>query len=114
MLEELKAVRIIEIDNKTQNIIAQGFEFDSHRFSLSLPAQINWSGLVTLQSILTWPMKVTTWDDMEYTLTLENLLYFIGTGKDVITGAIDSGRALKVEINNATTVEELNAIIDSR
>jgi hypothetical protein len=114
LLEEKKKIRIVEIDKRTQDIIAEGFEFDSHQFSLSLNAQINWSGLLTLQSMLTWPMAVTTFDDNEYVLELSNLPSFIATGKAVILNAINTGRAIKVQVNAATTLEELNAIVDTR
>lgn len=113
-LDDNKKRKIQEIDKKTTEIISRGFIFDGHAFSLSLAAQLNWSGLVTLESLLTWPMTITTIDDGAYSLSQANLLYFIGTGKNLITSTLDSGRTLKIAINSSTTQEELNAIIDSR
>jgi len=37
-LESLKNKKIIQIDKNTQKIISDGFVFDSHTFSLSIPA----------------------------------------------------------------------------
>lgn len=113
-LTENKKKRIKEVDRRTQEIISNGFTFDSNQFSLSIEAQINWSGLVTLESLLTWPMTITTKVDGSYLLAQSDLLYFIGTGKTVITTTLDSGRTLKISINNATTQAELDAIVDSR
>lgn len=113
-LEKNKIDRIHEIDYKTQKIISNGFTFDSNQFSLSIEAQINWSGLVTLESLLTWPMTLTTKGDGSYSLAQANLLYFIGTGKTVITTTLDSGRTLKIAVNNSTTQAGLDAVIDSR
>lgn len=113
-LTENKKKRIKEVDRRTQEIISSGFTFDSNQFSLSIEAQINWSGLVTLENLLTWPMNITTKGDGTYALSQSNLLYFIGTGKTVITNTLDSGRTLKISVNNTTTQAALDVIVDSR
>lgn len=113
-LEEKKRSRIIQIDIRTQCIIAEGFTFDSHQFSLSIPAQINWSGILLFKDLLSWPMNVTTLDDQEYSLTMDNLLYFMGSGTSVIKNAVDSGRALKLQVRAATSQAELDDVVDDR
>ena len=113
-LEENKAALIRKIDEKTQYLISQGFSFDGQQFSLSEPAQINWLGLKTLQDAITWPMEITTKGDGVYSLSEQNLIYFLGTGKAVIQGHIDSGRDLKIAIIEATTQAELSAVVDER
>lgn len=113
-LDFKKNQRIAEVDAKTQYLISQGFEFDSTQFSLSLPAQVNWSGMMTLQALLTWPMSITTLDDGEYSLAEEDLVAFIATGKTVITNNLDAGRSLKLQIKAATSLTELDAIVDNR
>lgn len=113
-LSDNKASRIIEIDNRTDDIIAVGFPFDNQTFSLSLEAQMNWSGLYTFRSIFSWPMGVTTLTNTTYELAEESLIPFIVTASTVIATAIGTGRALKIAINAATTQEELDAVVDSR
>lgn len=113
-LENKKNKKIKRIDERTQYLISQGFEFDNNQFSLSEPAQINWLGLKTLQDVVTWPIEITTKSDGAYSLTEANLIYFLGTGKATIQAHLDSGRALKVVIGEATTQAELDAAVDER
>ena len=113
-LEVLKDKMIVEIDRKTQSIISNGFVFDSHTFSLSIPAQINWTGLLTFENLLSWPMAVTTIDDQEYVLAQSSLLYFLNAGTTVIATTIASGRNLKLSVKAATSLADLDAIVDSR
>jgi hypothetical protein len=113
-LEDVQADKIKSIDTKTVSLIGQGFTFDGKQFSLSQAAQLNWLGLKSLEALITWPIAVTTKGDGEYSLAQGNLNYFIGTGKAVVQAHLDSGRALKLQVNAATTVEQVNAVIDSR
>lgn len=113
-LDDNKAAKIIEIDKHTDAIIAQGFGYDSNRFSLSIEAQMNWSGLYTFQSIFSWPMGVTTLDNTTYELAQANLIPFIVTASTVIATAIGSGRALKIAVNAAADQAALDAVVDSR
>lgn len=113
-LDDNKAVRIIQIDKRTDAIIAAGFLYDGNTFSLSTQAQMNWMGLYTLKDLQTWPIGVTTAANETYQLALLNLVAFIATGSQVIKNAVGSGRALKIAINAATTQEELDAIVDTR
>jgi len=63
---------------------------------------------------MSWPKALTTKCDMEYLLAEEDLDACIGTGLAVVNGYLDSGRALKISTNAATTQEELDAIVDNR
>lgn len=109
-----KAAKNAEIDARTQEIISGGFTFDGHVFSLSIRAQTNWLGLLTLKDLFAWPCNVTTDDDLQYSLALANLIPFIGTGSGTVASAISSGRALKLQVNAAETLEEIDAVTDSR
>lgn len=113
-IQEYKIKKITEVDAKTVQLIGQGFNFDNETFSLSQAAQINWVGLKTLESLLSWPVSITTKSDDEYQLSQANLDSFIGAGKAVVQTNLDSGRQLKVQINAATTEAELDAIQDNR
>lgn len=113
-LSESKAERIRWIDEKTKAIIARGFVFDGQRFSLSDQAQSNWMGLFVFREMLAFPINVTTLDDIAYSLTLGNLVPFVGIAVGWVKNAVGSGRDLKIAVNAATTTEELAAVVDSR
>ena len=113
-LESLKNEKILEIDTRTEELIAEGFVFDSNRFSLSLAAQKNWLGLKVLESLLTWPVSITTFDDGVYLLSSTKLTYFLSTGEGVVQAHLDSGRLLKTQVINAVDKTALAAIVDNR
>jgi len=81
---------------------------------LSIEAQSNWLGLKTLESLLTFPMDVTTKDDQAYNLTSANLDSFVGAAAAAKQGHLDSGRVLKVSIDGAADQAALDAIVDNR
>lgn len=113
-LSDNKADKIITIDDRTDAIIAAGFLFDGNRFSLSIQAQMNWSALFSMQSLISFPIGVTTLDNTTYSLSIGNLIPFIGTGMTVVKTAIGSGRALKIAVNNAADQAALDAVVDTR
>lgn len=113
-LSDNKEARRKAIDAKTVQLIGQGFTFDSNTFSLSEPAQLNWVGLKTLEAALTWPVNITTKDDKQYSLTQANLDSFMGTGLAAKQAHLDSGRALKLQVDAATDQATLDAIVDNR
>jgi hypothetical protein len=114
-LADLKARRIIEIDNVTQELIKGGFTYDSHQFSLSEKAQINWVGIKAAIDILTFPVSVTTLADTEYSLAdSAAAVTFCGTALGTKQAYLDSGRALKIQINDAVDHAAVDAIVDNR
>lgn len=116
-LDEQKQLRLKEIDNKTQELIAQGFTFDSESFSMSSLAQNNWVGLkqAAQNDLISYPFGISTKDDGEYELTSKTeVTNFYVTGLEVKIGHLSTGRALKLQIKNATTQAELDAVVDNR
>jgi len=113
-LDEYKAMRRAAIDARTQAIIAAGFPFDGHQFSLSASAQMNWSALETFQALISWPVAVTTMDDQEYSLAIENKTVFCATGVAAVYAAYASGRALKLQVNAAADQAGVDAVVDTR
>lgn len=113
-LDDNRNAKLEAIDNRTDEIIAGGFEFDSNYFSLSNEAQQNWIGMAVFQAALSWPVTVTTRANIGYSLSLLNLNAFIGAGMAVIKAAVDSGRALKIQCVNAQTQADLDAVVDNR
>lgn len=113
-LDELKNIRYEEIDIKTATLILQGFEYDSTQFSLSKMAQLNWQVLKNNTSSFTWPMDISTKNNYKYSLLENNVGSFWNAAKNKVKQHLDSGRALKVQIYDASTQEEVDAIVDNR
>lgn len=106
-----------EIDKRTVELINEGFTFNTKTFSLSTEAQIKWQGMKTGSDngLLTYPVKITTIDDLEDSLADATAVNdFFAAGLSAVKGHLDSGRALKVDVANATTVAEVNAVVDNR
>ena len=116
-LDYLKARRYEEVDKRTQELISEGFVYDSVTFSLSSMAQTNWIGMKQAAdlSLLTYPFAVSTKDDGEYELDdLADLDAFYQTALGVKITHLGSGRALKVSIKDAVDEAALDAIVDNR
>lgn len=113
-LPNAKSTKISEIDTKTQVLIMEGFQFDNNTFSLSLEAQKNWLALKSLESMFTFPVEITTLDNKAYLLQQSNLDSFVGLGIQAVQGYLNSGRALKEQVCSASTLPEVDSIIDNR
>lgn len=106
------------IDARTDAIIAGGFDYDGHHFSLSVGAQMNLVGLqkgIDAGAIM-FPHKISTDDDsVEYSIPDEatyTTIYLLGVG--AIKTAMDSGRVLKLAVAACTTLAEVEAVEDLR
>lgn len=113
-LPSAKSLKVSEIDVKTETLISEGFQFDNETFSLSLEAQKNWLALKSLESMFTFPVEITTLDNKAYSLQQANLDSFVGLGIQTVQGHLNSGRALKEQVCNATTLSEIDNIVDNR
>jgi len=114
-LSDYKQLRYNEIDGKTMSLIfGQGFTFDSHQFSLSIPAQGNWTNIKTNISDFTFPLDVTTVDNNTYSLSETDVVAFWTAGRDAVKTNMDSGRVLKKSVYDATTSAQVDAVVDNR
>jgi hypothetical protein len=109
------------IDAKTGQIIACGFEFDSYCFSLSDNAQNNWNRVENKYNggTLVYPHSITAktaeGDVVNYDLTNdEQLLAFMTIVDNAVDFAVDTGRTYVIQIQEAITQAELDAIVDNR
>ena len=117
--QEKKSELKNSIDNKTNQLIAQGFQFDGNTFSLSLNAQNNFMGIkvATDGGLLTeadYPYEITTLDDKTYLLQWFNKELFFGAVLNAVATHLSSGRALKAQVNSSETQEQLDLVIDNR
>lgn len=107
--------RWAEIDTRTADLIAAGFVFDGHTFSLSASAQMNWTNLMISAALLPYPVAVSTADDGQYTLpTTGAVQAFYATGIGAVKAILDAGRVLKLAVGAATTKAAIDAVVDNR
>jgi len=119
-LDDAKVVKKTAIDAKTEQLIYNGFTYDSKEFSLSDHSQSNWNSLYTRLNagkILPgeWPLNVPTKNDEAYGIadaaTLEAMYQ---AGYDVKYGYVASGLTLKVQVDACADIAAVNAIVDDR
>lgn len=114
-LDFLKSQKCIQIDQKTQDLIAEGIAFDGNVFSASAEAQRNWIATYTARTVLSYPFPVTTIDNNEYNFSdAEKVSQFYLTGISLISERMAYGRNLKLKVMACQTKEEIDAITDPR
>ena len=114
-LDYYKQKKNNDIDIKTKELIEQGFVYDSTIFSTSETAQRNWMAMDQLRADLTYPFAVSTKSDGEYIFADTTEIHsFVLTGMGTIDYHYSSGRALKLQVNAATTESEVDGVVDNR
>jgi len=115
-LAEYKAYRISEINARTGELIALGYTYSGLQFPLSDHAQTNLLGIYSTKELLTYPIEWNNINDTQvYNITdatdVANIfLTALGTKK----ASLDSGTALKAQIEAAIDYLAVQAIIDNR
>jgi hypothetical protein len=114
-----RAARLRAIDENTGNLIALGYSYAGKQFSLSSNAQRWLSGLKAGLDLLApgdYPLRINTIDDSDnYDISDENdAKALFGTALATIKAHLASGTALKDSVRAATTVAEVDAVVDSR
>ena len=101
------------IDQKTQELIFKGFTFNNLRWSLSINAQINWNNLPQLPEIV-FPLAIQDMNGVDYDLEFSQRMDFYYTAVAVKNSHLQSGNALKKQILQLTTIEEVISFLDPR
>jgi hypothetical protein len=96
-----------ELDNRTQATIASGFVFDNITFSLSQNAQINISNIPNIPE-QAFPFAYLGKEDEYYELSFANKMNFYFTALDAVKSVRISNGALKLQVKELTTTEELD------
>ena len=113
-LLEYKKVRYDEIDLRTRQLVSVGFGFDGQVFSLSPPAQLNWTNVKSSKADFTYPLMISTLNNNEYSLSNANVEGFWTAGKDTLKGHLDTGRILKKSIFDAVDKAAVDVVEDDR
>ena len=116
-LPGFKQEKIDAIDDRTSELICEGYEFDGKIFDTDPNAQFNWKNMFDLTNagILPFPVATCTKFNMHYEFVNQdsvNAFYLGGVGH--IQGELASGRALKYQVLACTTKAEVDAIVDPR
>lgn len=120
-LQVAKDERFILIDERTDALLREGFEFpdkSGQMFSLSLAGQSKLHALYALRNnpSLVYPIKCNTiTDSTEYEIIdAASLEAFYLTAFVTARQHVDSGTILKEQVRSATTVGEVDAVTDDR
>jgi len=116
LLEALKVQRRKEIDKRTTELVADGFEFAGITFSASVESQARIMACVIAGANAPFPIRWMSKDDTEYydVEDADTMAAFYATGLGTLKDKIDLGTNLKIQINAATSVEMVNSIEDPR
>ena len=116
-VEEQRGYQLKDVAAKTQALIEyHGFEFpqgSGQVFDLDLASQTKWTALRTLEQDISWPVEISPRSGA-YSLALTDLDAFLRAGLLVVQSYKDSGRVLRLELEAATTMEELRKVVDDR
>lgn len=117
-LQRVKYQRAQEIDRRTDELIAAGFDFAGQRFSMSLNAQSRATNVFILRDsgMIPYPIEWATLGD-DGVISLdgpEMVAAFYGTGIAALRSVVGSGIKLKSAVNAASNANEVLAVEDSR
>ncbi len=116
-LADAKAAKVVAIDAKSKTLIEQGVAFNGETVSMSRAAQINLSmlSIAELRGPEPWPQSVSTIDGREVEITnAANFMTLVDAVQTRKLAVLNAGRSLRIEVLDATTVAEVDAVTDDR
>jgi hypothetical protein len=118
-LVQSKHARYVEIDRRTDALIAAGFEFPPGSgliFNLSQESQLRFHGCDYARASLVYPIMWQTLDDNTQIAVEDAAMMhtFFLAAFAALRSIIDSGTALKKQVADATTLAGVNLVADSR
>ena len=106
------------IDARTKELIELGFSFNAKQFSLSLPAQSKLTAAFLLRDevAFVYPAEWNSLDDLSTQVIADaaEMATFYWTAIGTIRAYLDSDTGFKNAVRSATTVEEVDAVVDNR
>jgi len=118
-LDEHKVIKCREIDIRTDVLITLGFEYPASSgqfFALDLTTRELLTGLVVSTNAWSYPIRINSIDNLAaYDLAnAAAVIAMYNAATDQIQARYDSGTVLKDLVRAATTVGEIEAIVDDR
>jgi len=117
-LPACRETKLAAITARTYELISGGFTFATKQFSLSQAAQTQMIGLnmVREDENVTWPVVWSTLDDDDcYNIPDAATFYsFYMTAMGTYRYYFDTGATLKASVRAATTIAEVDAVVDER
>ena len=118
-ISEMKAGMKSAIDANTNRIRDRNGMFFKHRqFAMTETAQIKWAGMAAMIDKLSFPITILTLKDKPFQLAdreeLEQFLVAAMSYEFDPDSPLATGRELRMRVDAAETVEELEAIVDER
>ena len=122
LLDSLKERRLRDIDIRTSELIATGsFEYpeaSGFMFSMTTTAQFNTLVMYTRRNDgnFTYPV-VRSIKNNKSSISLSDVSAveaFYAASEIAVRSVLDNGNILKEQVNDATTMEQVNAVVDNR
>jgi hypothetical protein len=105
-----------EVNTRTGELIAQGYSYSGLIFPLSSNGQINLTAIFSTRDFIPYPVTFNNIDDTKiYNIVdASDVFNIYMTALGTKKAHLDSGTALKIQIESSTTDAEIAAIIDNR
>jgi hypothetical protein len=115
-LVDNRAQRISEIDAKTRELIAKGFEHSEMTFSLSANAQHKITHLDSLKGSLSYPVSVENIDSTGQLSLADSsdVAAWAEAARARLQVVLDGGASLKQQARDASTIAAVRGVVDSR
>ena len=117
-LAVVKQEKFDAIDARTDQLIGKGFAFQGKRFSMGIPSQSKFLAVDALRNdpMFNYPVRLNTIDDDDVLEIADaaNIHGLFLTAVGAYRAYLDSGTTIKDEVRSASTVDEVNAIVDPR
>ena len=115
-LRQAKRDKSRTIDRRTRRLIKRGFTHSAKQFSLSEGAQDTLNFVFGIRADLAYPIKWNTKDDDDATSFADGPEFkaFYTSAVTTLRSHLDSGTALKDSVRAATTIAEVDAVVDNR
>lgn len=114
-LSSAKQAKILAIVARSKELIDAGFPYSGKTFSLSQGAQTNYLAMLVAAAMIA-PTSVPTLGEGD-SINLANagaIQAFVGAAIGYVKTVLEAGTALKMQINAATTIPDVLAIVDPR
>jgi len=115
-LNIVKSKAKARINGKTQQLLSQGFSHSGHIIPLDIVSSIKYIGILAAGARAQYPITITVDNDSaEFIITGASAFGAMYTaGMNRVQQIYNEGRTLLMQIEQATTIDEIYNIIDNR